>query len=706
MSALVAAKSAERWPLNLKRTHETWGLRIATVLVAALIIYLRMPDNFSRPQFWAEDGAVFFRLAHEIGTRALLTPVAGYFITMPWLVALGAKLLSPEWAPWIYNYAGAGIALFAVYLATSPRLDLPLKPLLALAIVTVPDGGEILGALANSMWIMPIVTFIILFMRPGSTAITIGEGLFVALQGVTGPFSPIFLPLFVVRLLMVRGQHKAYRRLLLLTIIMAMGALIQIATLYFNRDTGSLGFQMEPIPYPWQLWITLPFKHWFKAFGPGVSSFFLGGFGVPLAIAAGSIAGLLAFRAPYRDLKIMMGAFALVVALSGMIKVRLGLGYMIEGGDRYFYIGAVFLFWFIACAAPHGRARHAATILIVAGETISVFNSLDLPRQRGDLEWPVWANYLSAGIPVRGIPVAPQREFSIPASAGGPLAAFVAWPGKTLAELGQQANPSGCQGAFENFDADPYRDPLRPEEFGKHTTARGWAWNNATGSPPRLVVMVDGTDRVVGLGLPGFKNRGDASQSFPQSGWVGTLVANDPTTVVRAYAVLADGQGVCPLAHARSARYTIADFTVGAFTHAIALTPGTKVVQRFGGSRGRLSTIALRTVNWGKIASPYVIEWRVVAIAGDSRRVIGSGEMSTQGSVDWQVNELAVSPLANSGGAEIELQLFVPPNQDVTSPIGVPFHRMAPELRGSPANVDGKPYADDLVLALIARGGG
>jgi hypothetical protein len=105
---------------------------------------------------------------------------------------------------------------------------------------------------------------------------------------------------------------------------MAMGALIQIATLYFNRDTGSLGFQMEPIPYPWQLWITLPFKHWFKAFGPGVSSFFLGGFGVPLAIAAGSIAGLLAFRAPYRDLKIMMGAFALVVALSGMIKVRLG----------------------------------------------------------------------------------------------------------------------------------------------------------------------------------------------------------------------------------------------------------------------------------------------------------------------------------------------------------------------------------------------
>src|SRR4029077_15424766 len=131
-----------------------------TVLAALLIIYVRMPENFTRPQFWAEDGVVFFRLAHAIGARGLLTPVACYFMTMPWLVALGAELFSPQWAPWIYNYAGAGLALFAVYLATTPTPDLPLKPLLALAIVTVPPGGEILGALANSMWLMPIMTFV------------------------------------------------------------------------------------------------------------------------------------------------------------------------------------------------------------------------------------------------------------------------------------------------------------------------------------------------------------------------------------------------------------------------------------------------------------------------------------------------------------------------------------------------------------------
>jgi hypothetical protein len=694
MSEPAATRS---WPPDSKR--------IATVLVALLIIYLRMPENFSRPQFWAEDGAVFFRLAHEIGARGLLTPVAGYFTTMPWLVALGAKLFAPEWAPWIYNYAGAGIALLAVYLATSPRLDLPLKPLLALAIVTVPDGGEILGALANSMWLMPIVTFVILFMRPGSIAVTAAEALFVALQALTGPFAPFFLPLFIIRLVMVRGQQKEYRRLLLLTIVMAIGAMIQIATLYLNRDTGSLGLQMEPIPYPWQLWVTLPFKHWFRSFGSGLGSFFLGSFGVPAAVAVILIAGLLVFRAPYRELKLMIGAFALVIALSGMIKIRLGLGFMIEGGDRYFYIGAVFLFWFIACAAPYGLARHAATILIVAGETISFFNLIDKPRQREDLEWPVWASYLSAGIPVRAIPVAPQREFSVPARAGGPLAAFAAWPEQTLAELRQQMNPSGCRGAFENFEPDLNRDPLKPDEFNKYAIARGWAWNNATGSPPRLVVMVDDKDRIASLGLPGFKNRGDATQSFPRSGWIGTL-ANDPKPVVRAYAVLEDGRGVCPLAHARSVRHTIADLTLGAFTQAVPLLPGTKVVQRFGGSSARLSTISLRTVNWGRIASPYIVEWRVLSLAGDSRQVIGSGQISTKDSVDWQVNELGISPLADSGGGDVEFELWVPPNQDVTSPIGVPLHRMTRGTPGSPANVDGKAFADDLVLGLIARGGG
>src|SRR5205807_9110215 len=96
----------------------------------------------------------------------------------------------------------------------------------------------------------------------------------------------------------------------------------------------------------------------------------------------------------------------------------------------------------------------------------------------------------------------------------------------------------------------------------------------------------------------------------------------DPAMVVRAYAVRNEGQGLCPLQNTRSVRQVLADFTTGAFAEGLALTPGTKVVQRLGVSSNRLSFISFRTVNWGKVLSPYVIQWRVLSVTGNSRRVI------------------------------------------------------------------------------------
>ena len=72
-----------------------------------------------------------------------------------------------------------------------------LSLVLSLSAASAVLPATTLGALANSMWIMPIIMFIILFMRAGSMAITIGEALFVALQALTGPFSPFFLPLLL-----------------------------------------------------------------------------------------------------------------------------------------------------------------------------------------------------------------------------------------------------------------------------------------------------------------------------------------------------------------------------------------------------------------------------------------------------------------------------------------------------------------------------
>src|SRR5262245_35341761 len=51
-----------------------WG----TLAVSAAILIWRRPDAFHTPQFWAEDGEIFFAQSRLFGSAALLEPSAGY----------------------------------------------------------------------------------------------------------------------------------------------------------------------------------------------------------------------------------------------------------------------------------------------------------------------------------------------------------------------------------------------------------------------------------------------------------------------------------------------------------------------------------------------------------------------------------------------------------------------------------------------------
>jgi len=509
------------------------------------------------------------------------------------------------------------------------------------------------------------------------------------------------LPLFAVRFWTMRGQQQAYRRLLGLTAIMAAGALVQVISLYIHRDTGAFRGPVT-VDYPWQLWITLPFFQIARSFGSWVSAFFLGDSGIPATLAVLSAALIAAVRGPYRPQKLMMAAFGLVIAFSGMVKYRYSLN--ITGEDRYFYIAAVFGLWFIGCIARHGIAPYGLAALILTAEIVSVFKTVDTPRQRADLEWPVWASYLSSGLPVRTIPIAPGWAVDMAPSRDGPLAAFATWPGKTLAELGQRTDASACSGTFESLIPDDAHHSGNQSAQGTRAIARGWAWNNSVNRPVRLIVMADSSDRVVGLGLPGFKPEA-AGFSFPRSGWIAT-VAKDPAMVVRAYAVLDEGQALCPLQPARSVRQVLADLTTGAFAEGLALKPGMKVVQRLGVSSSRLSLISFRTVNWGKVLSPYVVEWSVLSVTGDTRRVIARGELLTNGRADWQLTRLPIQPTNDGAGGAIEVEFLVPPNQHALAFIGLPLNRLGPDNRAPPAEIDGQPHPGNLVVAITAETGG
>src|SRR3954469_13020568 len=58
-----------------------------TVAACGGILFARRPDMVLNPQFWAEDGPVFFAQARIHGIAALVEPYAGYFHTVLRLVA-------------------------------------------------------------------------------------------------------------------------------------------------------------------------------------------------------------------------------------------------------------------------------------------------------------------------------------------------------------------------------------------------------------------------------------------------------------------------------------------------------------------------------------------------------------------------------------------------------------------------------------------
>src|SRR5258707_11015955 len=78
-----------------------------------LLLVLRRPDAITNPQFWAEDGPVFFfgQISHT-GLSALMVPYAGYLLGVPRLVAAFAALFPASSAPLIFNLFALAIAAF------------------------------------------------------------------------------------------------------------------------------------------------------------------------------------------------------------------------------------------------------------------------------------------------------------------------------------------------------------------------------------------------------------------------------------------------------------------------------------------------------------------------------------------------------------------------------------------------------------------
>lgn len=149
-------------------------------IIAAYLFYLRFPNNFLEPNFYAEDGATFYETLHEKGLLgALVTPFSGYSVVGIYLLEQAGDIINALFfnnefvnvarSLSLVSYGFLGM-LCALPIVLFRRLLKPRYLLLAayVMLIFVPLPGfdyAIIGTIGNLKFAFVFLAFILLIYR-------------------------------------------------------------------------------------------------------------------------------------------------------------------------------------------------------------------------------------------------------------------------------------------------------------------------------------------------------------------------------------------------------------------------------------------------------------------------------------------------------------------------------------------------------------
>lgn len=181
-----------------------WRWQIAVSFLAALIVFSRRPDAFLYPQFYGEDGTVWYLQAYTLGLfHPLAIPYAGYFQTLPRLAADLAVLFPLRLAPLVMNLAGLVFQILPAPFLLSSRCakwaPLSTRILMAVAYLCLPNSFELDVSVTNAQWHCALIAILIVIAEPARTAgWPVFDVFLLAISGLTGPFCILLLPLTII----------------------------------------------------------------------------------------------------------------------------------------------------------------------------------------------------------------------------------------------------------------------------------------------------------------------------------------------------------------------------------------------------------------------------------------------------------------------------------------------------------------------------
>jgi hypothetical protein len=207
------------------------GRRFYVILfvVAVAIIVLRRPDAFLNPQFWAEDGKIFYQDAYNRGIlTALFLPYAGYLDGFGRLIASFSQLFPLSWAPLLFNLSVVLIRLLTVGLIVSPRFfglvpDLRVRLFLSFLFLALPNSWEANAGLATIKFHLAFLAFLVLSAKCSDKPLDlIFAGGIILMSGLSGPSCILLTPIATLVWLIRRDKRS-----LVLFVLVGVCAIIQ-----------------------------------------------------------------------------------------------------------------------------------------------------------------------------------------------------------------------------------------------------------------------------------------------------------------------------------------------------------------------------------------------------------------------------------------------------------------------------------------------
>lgn len=389
----------------------------------ALVIVVRQPEALANPQFWAEDGAVWYQQAYHAGMDSLLQPQNGYFQTVSKLTALLSLSVPLVHAPLLFNLVALFFKILPVLLILSARgrelLPGRATPYLVSALYVMhPYSWEVYLNVTNIHWHLALAALVVLFFERwhgSSKFVDLGV---VALSGFSGVFAVFLAPIALWRWIRRRS-----RRSLVLCGLLCVASAVQLiamfATASATRSGAPLGASVEAFVriLGGQLVAAgLLGERWRDLF---VSPHWTDAAILPLVLAGVGLAVLL--RAASNGPPLLRGVvlFAALVFMAALIRPQISgsqaqwpLFEQPNTGGRYVFIPIIglhaSLLW-LALAENYRVIRWAARLLL-AITVLVAFPASWRVRPLADLDFPAHAARFEAAAPgtVVEIPINPQ----------------------------------------------------------------------------------------------------------------------------------------------------------------------------------------------------------------------------------------------------------------------------------------------------------